>query len=168
MNMFVNSVLVRRQLIDSLRGFSERRAIAMDYDLWLRMLALKPRLIRVPEVLAFNRHYPATSTSIPRWRRVADAVAVRKDFVRRNAQLLQSLPRARRKALIYGSLLVEAYRCHWRRDTDSSRQLFMRAFFKADWKMRDLKYMLASFIPATLFNGMIRYIDAQRNSRGTP
>ena len=44
----------------------------------------------------------------------------------------------------------------------------MRAFFKANWKMRDLKYMLASFIPATLFNGMIRYIDAQRNSRGAP
>lgn len=164
----LNSVLIRRQLIDSLRGFSERRPTAMDYDLWLRMLALKPRLTRMPEVLAFNRQSPATRMSIPRWRQVVDAVTVRKDFVGHNAPLLQGLPRARRKALIYGSLLVEAYRCHWRRDTDSSRQLFMRAFFKADWKIGDLKYMLASFIPATLFNGMIRYIDAQRNSRGTP
>ncbi len=161
----INGVLIQRQLIDSMRGFSERRATAMDYDLWLRMLTLKPRFTRVPEVLAFYRHYPRSGTSIPRWRQVFDAVAVREDFVRHYAELSKSLPPAQRNGLTYDSLLTEAYRCHWRRDTASSRRLFRRAFFKANWKVGDLKYMLASFIPAPLFDGLIRFIDARRNSR---
>ena len=161
----INGVLIRRQLLDSLRGFSERRATAMDYDLWLRMLAHKPHFVRVPEVLAFYRHYSRDDATIPRWRQVIDAVAVRKDFVRRNPELIAAFSQAHLNRLIYGTLLSEAYRCHWRRDTESSRRLFIHAFFKADWKMGDLKYLLASFMPAALFEGLIRVIDARRNSR---
>ena len=164
----INGVLMRRQVIDILRGFSERRATAMDYDLWLRMLTLQPSLIRVPEVLAFHRHYPRTDTAIPRWRQVFDAVAVREDFVRRYPELTRSLKTPQRKSLVYGTLLTEAYRCHWRRDTESSRRIFVHAFFKADWKMRDLKYMLASFMPAALFEGLIRFLDARRDSSSEP
>ena len=161
----INGVLVARQLIDSMRGFSERRATAMDYDLWLRMLTLKPRIIRVPEVLAFYRHYPRRGNGIPRWRQVFDAVGVREDFIRHHAEFTKPLTPAQRHGLVYDSLLSEAYRCHWRRNTESSRRLFVRAFFKADWKMGDLKYMLASFMPGALFDGLIRFIDARRNSR---
>ena len=161
----INGMLARRQLIDSLRGFSERRATAMDYDLWLRLLTLKPRLIRVPEVLAFYRHYPRTGKVIPRWRQVFDAVAVRDSFVRHHPELPSPLTSSQRKELVSATLLTDAYRCHWRRDTESSRRLFIRAFFKANWKMRDLKYMLASFMPAALFDGLVRYIDARRDSQ---
>lgn len=164
----INGVLIRRQLIDSLRGFSERRATAMDYDLWLRMLTHKPRLILVPEVLAFYRHYPRVGASIPRWRQILDAVAVRQAFVRQHSDLTSALSRSQLKALIYGTLLTEAYRCHWRRDTECSRRLFIHAFFKAYWKIGDLKYMLASFMPAAVFDGLIRFIDARRNSRSAP
>lgn len=160
----INSVLISRQLIDSLRGFSERHRTAMDYDLWLRMLALNPRLVGVPEVLAFYRHYPRKA-SVPRWQQITDAVSVRERFVRHHAELTEGIARAHLKALVYGTLLPEAYRCHWRRDTQSSRRLFLRAFFNADWHMRDLKYMLASFMPGPLFEGLIRYVDARRNSR---
>ena len=45
----LNSMLIRRQLIDELRGFSERTPTAMDYDLWLRLLARQPQLVLVPE-----------------------------------------------------------------------------------------------------------------------
>ena len=161
----INGVLIKRQLIDSMRGFSERRATAMDYDLWLRMLAQKPRLVGVPEVLAFRRHYSRNGNSIPRWRQVFDAVGVRQDFVRHNNELSASLTPAKRQALVYDTLLSEAYRCHWRRNTQSSRRLFLRAFFKADWKMGDLKYMLASFMPGAIFDRLIRYIDARRSAR---
>lgn len=161
----INGVLIARHLIDNLRGFSERRATAMDYDLWLRMLPLKPRLVRIPEVLAFYRHYPRAGNAIPRWRQVFDAVDVREDFVRHHADLTQSLTPSHRHALVYDSLLSEAYRCHWRRNTESSRRLFLRAFFKSDWKMGDLKYMLASFMPGAIFDGLIRFIDARRNAR---
>jgi len=80
----INGVLVRRQIIDTLRGFSERLPTAMDYDMWLRMLVLQPTVVRVPEVLAFYRRYPRGDAHIPRWRQVFDAIAVREDFVRRH------------------------------------------------------------------------------------
>jgi len=161
----INGVLIRRLLIDSLRGFSERRATAMDYDLWLRMLTQQPRMVRVPEVLAFYRHYAGSGNGVPRWRQVFDTVGVREDFVRHHRDIVGALSPARRRALLYDTLLSEAYRCHWRRNTQSSRRLFLRAFFKTDWKMGDLKYMLASFMPGSIFDGLIRYIDARRSAR---
>ena len=164
----INAVLIKRQLIDSLRGFSERRATGMDYDLWLRMLPLKPRLVRVPEVLAFYRHYARSENDIPRWRQVFDAVRVREDFVRHHSDMTGAMGPAKRRELLYDTLLSEAYRCHWRRNTQSSRRLFLRAFFNANWKMGDLKYMLASFMPGVIFDGLIRYIDARRSVRSAP
>ena len=161
----INAVLIKRQLIDTLRGFSERRATAMDYDLWLRMLTQRPRLVHVPEVLAFHRCYARSENPIPRWRQVFDAVGVREDFVRHHSDMTGGLGPVKRRALIYDTLLSEAYRCHWRRNTQSSRRLFLRAFFHANWKMGDLKYMLASFMPGVIFDGLIRYIDARRSAR---
>lgn len=37
---------IRRPLIDELRVFFERTPIAMNDELWLRMLARQPRLVR--------------------------------------------------------------------------------------------------------------------------
>lgn len=161
----INGVLLRRQLVDQLNGFSERLPTAMDYDLWLRMLATQPTVVRVPEVLAFYRRYPRGDAHIPRWRQVFDAVAVRETFVRRHPEPVAHLGREKRDTLVYGSLLQEAYRCHWRRDTDSSRRLFRRAFLKADWKARDAKYVFASFLPAPLFDALIHQLDKRRNVR---
>ncbi len=161
----INGVLLRRQLVDTLRGFSERLPTAMDYDLWLRMLAQQPTVVRVPDVLAYYRRYPRGDAHIPRWRQVFDAIAVREDFVRHHPAQVAHLGRADRDARVYGSLLPEAYRCHWRRDTDSSRRLFRRAFRRADWKARDAKYILASFLPASVFDSLIRLVDARRSAR---
>ncbi|MCA1925390.1 MAG: glycosyltransferase [Thiobacillus sp.] len=164
----INGVLIRRQLLDSLHGFSERLPTAMDYDLWLRMLAAQPTVVRVPETLAFYRHYPRGAARIPRWRQTFDAVAVREDFVRRHPAQVAHLPADTVQDLVYGSLLEEAYRCHWRRDTDSSRRLFRRAARKCRWRAADAKYLLASFLPAPLFDGLIHFVDARRNSRNAP
>ncbi|MEQ1661867.1 MAG: glycosyltransferase [Thiobacillus sp.] len=161
----INGVLIRRQLLDSLRGFSERKPTAMDYDLWLRLLAQQPVVVRVPEVLAYRRYYPRGAAHIPIWRQVFDAVAVREDFVRRYPAQVAHLTPLQRKRLVYGTLLPTAYRCHWRRDTESSRRLFRRALRKSDWHARDAKYLLASFLPASWFNGMIAWVDHARASR---
>ncbi|MCA1978121.1 MAG: glycosyltransferase [Thiobacillus sp.] len=161
----INGVLLRRQLVDTLRGFSERLPTAMDYDLWLRMLPLQPTVVRVADVLAYYRRYPRGSAHIPRWRQIFDAIAVREAFARRHPEQIRHLHRSEREALLYGSLLPEAYRCHWRRDTESSRRLFRRAARKAHWQARDAKYILASFLPAQAFNALIRFVDARRDTR---
>ena len=161
----INSVLVRRPLIDELRGFSERAPTAMDYDLWLRMLARQPRLVRVPEVLAFYRHYSRGGAHIPRWRQVVDAVAVRRDFARHHPDMLTRITPARLNELIYDPLLREAYRCHWRNETDSARRLFRRAFRKADWKAGDLKHIVASLLPAPLYRNLVDFVTRRRSAR---
>ncbi len=161
----INSVLVRRHLIDELRGFSERAPTAMDYDLWLRMLARQPRLVCVPEVLAFYRRYPRSSGHIPRWRQVFDAVAVRQDFVQHHPELVKQIPLARLNELIYDPLLREAYRCHWSNDTESARRLFRRAFRKADWKAGDFKHLVASLLPAPLYRSLVDRVTRRRSDR---
>lgn len=161
----INGVLIRRQLLDSLRGFSERKPTAMDYDLWLRLLAQQPVVVRVPEVLAYRRYYPRGDAHIPVWRQVFDAVAVREEFVRRYPGQVAHLVPQQRKRLLYGTLLPTAYRCHWRRDTESARRLFRRALRKSDWHARDAKYLLASFLPARWFDRMVAWVDQARSAR---
>lgn len=161
----INSALIRRPLIDELRGFSERASTAMDYDLWLRMLARNPKLVSVPEVLALDRRYPKGRSRIPYWRRVFDAVAVRRDFARRHPESVARFTPAHLNELIYTPLLLEAYRCHWRNDTESARRLFRRAFHKADWKAGDLKHLVASLLPAPLYRNLVDFVTRRRSAR---
>jgi glycosyltransferase involved in cell wall biosynthesis len=155
--------LIRRQLIDDMRGFSERAPTAMDYDLWLRILSSQPKLVRVPKVLAFYRHYPRGEAHIPRWQQVFDAVAVRRDFANKHPELVAHVTPAFLSELIYHPLLQEAYRCHWRHDTESARRLFRRAFRKAGWKAGDLKHLLASLLPSTPYRMLVNFVDNQRS-----
>ncbi len=161
----INSVLTRRPLIDELRGFSERAATAMDDDLWLRMLARQPRLVRVPEVLAFHRCHLRSHSGIPHWQQVFDSVAVNRDFARFYPERVAHLTPARLNELIYDPLLREAYRCHWRNDTESARRLFRRAFRKADWKAGDLKHLVASLLPAPLYRNLVDFVTRRRSVR---
>ena len=160
----INSVLIRRHLVDELRGFSERAPTAMDYDLWLRMLARQPKLVCVPEVLAFYRRYPHGHAHIPRWQQVFDAVAVRHDFVQHHPELVAGIPPARLNELTYDPLLREAYRCHWLNDIESARRLFRRAFRKADWKAGDLKHLIASLLPAPLYRNLVDLVTRRRSA----
>lgn len=161
----LNGMLIRRRHIDALRGFSERAPTAMDYDLWLRLLARQPRLANVSEVLAYRRYYPRRNARIPHWRQVFDAVAVRRDFARHYPVWVAHYTPSRRNELIYGALLREAYRCHWRNDTESARRLFRRAFRKADWKAVDLKHLLASLLPAPLYDSLVNFVTRRRSMR---
>lgn len=68
----LNGLLIRRPLVDALRGFSERAPTAMGHDFWLRLLACHPRLTDVPEVLAYHRYYPHRDARIPHWQQVFD------------------------------------------------------------------------------------------------
>lgn len=163
----VNAVLLRRQLIDALHGFSERCPTAMDHDLWLRMLAVQPTVVRVSEALAFRRQYPGGTPRIPRWRQLFDTISVQEAFLRRHPAQVGHLDPAARAEALYGQLLTEAYRCHWRRDLASSRRLFRRAARKARWRARDAKYILASFLPAVVFESLIHFVDRRRRLNHT-
>jgi len=161
----INAVLVRRPLIDEAQGFSERAPAAMDEDLWLRLLARQPRIAHVDEVLAYRHRKLKSRPGLPRWRQVFAAVAVRHDFARHHPELVQGYAPAHLHALIHDPLLREAYRCHWRNDTESARRLFRRAFRQANWKAGDLKHLVASLLPSPLYRNLVDTVTQRRSVR---
>ncbi len=160
----LNCALVRRQLIDAARGFSERAPTAMDYDLWLRLFAAEPKLVRVPEALAFHSGVSSDERTAPRWRQVFDACAVRRDFTRQHMQRFARLAPGQRRALIRGPLVREAYRCHWRGDGESARRLFRRALRAGGWQAGDLKHLIASLLPAPLYRMLVDAVARRRST----
>lgn len=161
----LNALLIRRPCIDVVHGFSERLPTAMDYDLWLRLLADAPALATVTEALAQRRLHPRGDARIPQWQQVSDAVAVRRDFARLHADAVAHYTPTRLDELIYAPLLREAYRCHWRHDTESARRLFRLAFRTAAWKAGDLKHLLASLLPAAPYQMLVDAVTRRRHAR---
>jgi glycosyltransferase involved in cell wall biosynthesis len=157
----IHAALIRRTVVDAVRGFSERLPTSMDYDFWLHMLAHTQKMILVPEVLAFYRWHGG-QISKQKWRQVLNTVQVRKDFIHRYPGLVAQIPSARLKDLTDGTLLREAYRAYWKRDLTTAQALFRRAFVHRIWKAGDLKYILPSLMPGLLFHLLVESVDRFR------
>ncbi len=157
--------LVRREVIDAVGGFSERRFSAMDYDLWLRLYAHTQKLVRVPEVLAFYRWHDKGQISKTRWKQVVDAREVRMDFIKHNPQRVAHLPATKLRDLADGFLLREGFRCYWQRNLDDAQRLFRRAFVQGSWKLGDLRYILPALLPGPLFAWLVRGADHIKGRR---
>ena len=160
----IHAALVRREVIDAVHGFSERRFSAMDYDLWIRILGHTRNLVRVPEVLAFYRWHGSGQISSRKWSQVLDAIEVRRHFVAQHPQLVAHIPADQLEALVEGPVLQEAYRCYWARDLHNAQKLFRAALANRVWTSRDLRYLLPALLPAPLFRGMVRLTDRARAS----
>ena len=161
----IHAALVRREAIDAVKGFSERRFSAMDYDLWLRLYAHTQKIVRVPEVMAFYRWHDKGQISKTRWKQVLDALQVRRDFVAHHPERVAHLPKDRVIELSDGFLLREAYRAYWQRHLVDAQILFRHALFKRHWKAGDLKYLLPSLLPSPLFQTLVRASDRLREKR---
>lgn len=155
----IHAAVVRRRLVAQLQGFSERMFSSMDYDFWIRLLAVTNRMVRVPQVLAYYRWHGNGQISATRWRQVVNAWQVRRDFVATNPALVAHLPAARRKALVDGVLLQAGYEAFWRRDLDSAQPLFRQALRTGAWQRKDLKYLAASLLPRGIFRSLVGQAD---------
>lgn len=161
----IHAALVRREAIDAIKGFSERRFSAMDYDLWLRLYAHTQKLVRVPEVMAFYRWHDKGQISKTKWKQVLDAFQVRHDFVAHHPEHVAHLPKERVVELSDGFLLHEAYRAYWQRNLMDAQKLFRRAFIRGLWKAGDLKYLLPALLPASWFRWLVTKSDRLKEKR---
>ena len=155
----IHAALVRRSIIDAVRGFSERRFSAMDYDLWLRILARTRRIVRVPEVMAFYRWHARGQVSSVKWRQVLDALVAQTDFIRDNPELVKHMLREKLHDLTQGQVLRQAYRAVWRRDLDSAQKLFRHVAGARAFQPRDLHHVAAAMLPMPLYRRLIRLLD---------
>lgn len=131
----------------------------MDYDLWLRILAVTRDIVRVPEVLAFYRWHAQGQISAVKGRQVLEAWQVRRDFAGRHPELVAHLAPAALRELLDGSLLRAGYAAYWKRDLVSAQQLFRKAVRRGYWRLRDAKYVLPSLLPSGLYRRMIATAD---------
>lgn len=158
----IHAALMRREVVDRLHGFSERRYASMDYDFWLRALALTRRIKRVPEVLAFYRWHNLGQISAVKWRQVLDALDAQKAFIRTNPHLVRHLSADRLKDLTEGQVLRQAYRAFWKRDLASAQKLFRHSAASRAFRARDMPYIASAMLPARLFNGLVKLADRRK------
>lgn len=158
----IHAALVRRDVLATVDGFSERRFSSMDYDLWLRILGHTRNLVRVPEVLAYYRWHGDGQVSAARWRQVLDAVQVRRDFVSAFPSMVSHLPQERLDELVDGQVLQEGYRAYWRRDLHNAQKLFRVAFRRGTWQTKDLRYLFAALLPRRVFGRLVDFADQAR------
>lgn len=152
----IHAALVKRDVVNRLGGFSERRFASMDYDFWLRALAVTRHIKRVPEVLAFYRWHHLGQVSAVKWRQVLDALDAQQDFIRHNPGLVAHLPAEKLRDLTEGQVLRQAYRAFWKRDLVSARKLFRHAAAKGTYRMSDLRHVLSAFLPMPVYRGLIK------------
>jgi len=155
----IHAALLTKELVDRLGGFSERRFSSMDYDFWLRALALTRRIKRVPEVLAFYRWHGGGQVSAVKWRQVLDALTAQKDFIRANPALIQHLPAANLRDLTEGQVLRQAYRAFWKRDLVSAQKLFRHAAAHLGFSLKDVRHIVVALLPFTLYRWIVRLTD---------
>ena len=155
----IHAALVRRELVDRLGGFSERCFASMDYDFWLRALALRARMRHVPEVLAFYRWHNLGQVSAVKWRQVLDALDAQQSFIRHNPGLTAHLSQEQLQDLTEGQVLRQAYRAFWKRDLVSAQKLFRHAAAKGAYGMRDIRHVISALLPMPLYRSLIRLAD---------
>ncbi len=155
----IHAALMPKSLVDRLGGFSERRFSAMDYDFWLRALALTRRIKRVPEVLAFYRWHDKGQVSAVKWRQVLDALTAQKDFIAANPALVRHLPAARLHDLTEGQVLRQAYRAFWKRDLVSAQKLFRHAASRLAFSIKDLRHIVVALLPMSMYRWIVRLTD---------
>jgi len=159
----IHAALVKRTVVDHLGGFSVRRFSSMDYDFWLRALALTRNIVRVPEVLAYYRWHGSGQISAVKWRQVLDALAVQQDFVRANSQLVAHLPARRLQELTEGQVLKQAYRALWKRDIASAHKLFRHVAAARSFGFKELRHVLSALLPLPAYRWLVHFAD--RNDR---
>ncbi len=155
----IHAALVKRSLIERMGGFSVERFSAMDYDLWLRLLAFTNKIARVPEVLAYYRWHGQSQISSVKWRQVLDAWYVRKNFIVKYPALVAHISKKELKRIIDMPIHDAAFRAYWNRDIDSARILFRVALRRGVWNIGELKYMLPSYLPESIHRFIIEYND---------
>jgi GT2 family glycosyltransferase len=155
----IHAALVRRDVVERLGGFSVRMFSSMDYDLWIRLLGVTQKMVRVPRVLVYYRWHGSGQISAVKWRQVLHAWQVRRDFVRQHPALVAHLSESVRRQLVDGVLVKQGKTLFWRRDLEGAQPLLRQALRTGAFTARDLPLLGAALLPASWFRGLVRLAD---------
>ncbi len=155
----IHAVILRHSVIAAVNGFSERWFASMDYDLWLRVLPVSSKLVRVPEVLAYYRWHNEGQISSNKWKQILIQYEIHRDFVAANPELVRHILADELQRLTQGYLLENAYTAFWQRDLEGSRELFRKSLAVGCWGASDLGHIAVSLLPLNLYRRLIKFVD---------
>lgn len=154
----IHACLTKRALVSAAGGFDPRFAVGEDFLLWLEIGCFQ-RIRRVPEVLAYYFHHDGVQATRDRVRAARQLRDVQEAFLQRHPEVFAELGRTRVRELTDGTLLSRAYDAYWRRDLTTAQPIFRMALHAGGWKLRDLRYLLPSLLPGTLYRRLITLSD---------
>ncbi|MDT4292318.1 glycosyltransferase [Methylomonas sp. MO1] len=153
----IHAALTRKFAIDQVGGFNEHWLTAEDFDMWIR-IAMFANIVRVPEVLAYYHHQQGEQISSNRLRAILNHWGVQKGLLHDFPEISQTLGKAKTDLLTKGQLLQRAYEFYWKNDLPSAHHLFRKALGMGYFGTNDLKYILPSLLPLTLYRALIKKI----------
>ena len=159
----IHAALTTKRMIDSVGGFSQRYFSSMDYDLWIKIVAQTKKIKRVPEVLSYYRWHDHGQISSVKWKQEINSWRVRKDFVETHPELVAKIDTTYIHEYVEKYIIKSAYRAYWHRDLRSARRLFQKSLFIRSYEIRDLKYILPSFMPELIYRLLLSSIDRLKN-----
>ncbi|MDW8322985.1 MAG: glycosyltransferase [Burkholderiales bacterium] len=103
----IHACLARLSDVRATGGFDTRLIIAEDYLLWLE-LAVRGRLLRVPEVLAYYHHHEGQQATKDKALTVLHLMQAKLTFLSRHPQVVQALGLRETYKLTWGLLIEQA------------------------------------------------------------
>jgi glycosyltransferase involved in cell wall biosynthesis len=158
----IHAALVKKSVVEQLGGFSERCFSSMDYDFWLRTLALTRCIVRVSEVLAYYRWHSAGQISATKSRQVLQALQVQRDFIQANPKLVAHILPERLWEVTEGQVLKQAYRAFWKRDLVSAQKLFRHAALAGAWRWSDVPHIVPAMLPMWVYQTLVSFSDRRQ------
>ena len=155
----IHAALVKREIVESVNGFSEDYTTSMDYDFWLKILALNSRFVRLPEVLAYYRWHDQGQMSSIMWRQTISAWSTKQKFIQKNKDMVSHINKTALRNLVDGYVLESAYKALWRRDLKSSHKLFRHLFKIRYFGLKEIKYILPCLFPYKMYSVLVNFMD---------
>lgn len=150
----IHAAVVRKNVLQHVKGFREYQQTVMDYDLWLRIGSAYP-IIRVPKVLAYYRHHERGQLTAAEGRQAISSWRVKKTFLEENASIRRFIGTKEIRGYLKSSLVYRGYRCYWRGDLKNSYIIFRFALKKGYFGIKDLKYFSMALLPFPLFRALV-------------
>lgn len=157
----IHACLTTRELVSAAGGFDSRFAVGEDFMLWLEIGCFQ-RIRRIPEVLAYYFHHDGVQATRDRVRAARQLRDVQEVFLQRHPEVIAELGCTRVRELTDGMLLSRAYDAYWRRDLATAQPIFRMALNAGGWKLHDLRYLLPSLLPGSLYRRLITLSDVRQ------
>lgn len=151
----IHAALVRRELFDAVGGFNPNLATCEDFDVWMRICVDK-KIALVPKVMAFYCFHDGEHATSNRERLIFDHVRVQKSFFSDRPDIARSLGAKTIRKLVFGELLHKGYEAYWSGDISTARRVFRFCFSRLYFNLKDLKYIVLSFLPKSVHQWCIR------------